>query len=407
MEDESSNNTLFAADIDALVGTKVVLPIELTNEDEVKLCQFDLHLPDGVTVATKSNGKLDARLTDRAESHSIASQMLSNGDYRFVVSSMDNDSFTGYEGTLMEITLDISATMEAGEYTVKVLNVELSVPNGNDLIVVRPAVTESKLTVKDYTLGDVNNDGSVSVTDVGCAINYILEQIPSAFVFEAADMNGDKSVSVTDVGMIINLILSEGAASRTETNMKTNYGNDVKLSLLPTNEGYDLLLENKGAFIGFQLDVELADNTTINNAMLYDDNDHVLTYQKLNNGKWRVVCYSPTNRSFSPVGTALLTLSTTDNITISNIRLTTASFNELRPADLAGTSTGISAISQDMKMSVQGGKLCINSDSDTTLLLYSLNGSLCRKLHVRRGQNTFDDLRKGVYMINNKKVILR
>lgn len=54
----------------------------------------------------------------------------------------------------------------------------------------------------------MNSDGAVSVTDVGCAINYILEQVPSVFIFEAADMNGDKSVSVTDVGMIINCILS-------------------------------------------------------------------------------------------------------------------------------------------------------------------------------------------------------
>lgn len=76
------------------------------------------------------------------------------------------------------------------------------------MIVVRPKDTESKLTVKSYTPGDVNSDGAVSVTDVGCAINYILEQVPSVFIFEAADMNGDKSVSVTDVGMIINCILS-------------------------------------------------------------------------------------------------------------------------------------------------------------------------------------------------------
>ena len=184
----------------------------------MKLCQFDLRLPDGVTVATKSNGKLDAKLTERAESRSVSATRLGNGDYRFVVSSMDNDSFMGNEGTLMEVSLDIAETMEAGEYTVKVLNAELSVPDGNDLIVVRPADTEATLTVKSYTPGDMNSDGSVSVTDVRCAINYILEQVPSTFVFEAADMNGDKSVSVTDVGMIINLILNDGAGSRKEGN---------------------------------------------------------------------------------------------------------------------------------------------------------------------------------------------
>ena len=163
-----------------------------------------------MTVVAKSNGKLDAKLTERAESNSVSSKQLDNGDYRFIVSSMDNDSFTGNSGTFMEIMLQVQSTMEAGEYTVKVFNSELSVPEGKDLKVVKPADTESKLTVRNYTPGDVNNDGSVSVTDVGCVINYKLEQVPSVFIFDAADMNGDNSISVTDVGMIINLILNAG-----------------------------------------------------------------------------------------------------------------------------------------------------------------------------------------------------
>lgn len=405
MEDESKKYSLFATDIETLVGSRVLLPIEVENEDEVMLCQFDLRLPDGVTVATKSNGKLDAKLTERAESHSVSSSQLANGDYRFIVSSLDNDSFTGNEGTLMEITLEVSATMEADEYTVKVLNVELSVPVGNDLKVVKPADTESKLTVKSYMPGDVNNDGAVSVTDVGCAINYILEQVPTVFIFEAADMNGDKSVSVTDVGMIINLILNEGAASRRTEQMTMK---DVQLSLMPVADGYELLLEDKDAFIGFQFDVELEEGATISNMQLDSESDHVLTCRKLSNGKWRVVCYSPTNSSFSSNrGGGLLTINTERTISLGDIRLTTAGFDELRPAPIAGTPTDIANIEQGMKMNVEGGKLCINSDRDTTLRLYSLGGSIYRTLQVRKGRNSFDGLRKGIYMINNQKVIVR
>ena len=87
----------------------------------------------------------------------------------------------------------------------------------------------------DITPGDVNNEGSVSVTDVGCTINYILEQVPSIFIFDAADMNGDKDISVTDVGMIINLILNEGAASRKKIQRDTN---DAQVSMIPGNDGY-------------------------------------------------------------------------------------------------------------------------------------------------------------------------
>ena len=214
--------------LEARANTQVILSIELSNEDEVKLCQFDLRLPDGVTVATKSNGKLDAKLTERAESHSVSATRLGNGDYRFVVSSMEGDSFTGNSGALMEITLDVAATMEAGQYAVKVLNTELSVPDGNDLIVVRPADTEATLTVKRYTPGDVNSDGSVSVTDVG---------------------------------IIINLILSDGAATRALSWGATEDDFLPGLSLTAIADDYRMELEQKERFIGFQFDVKLAERT--------------------------------------------------------------------------------------------------------------------------------------------------
>ena len=425
-----NTNRLMCEDLESSSGSTPTLKLILDNEDEVKLCQFDLRLPEGVTVATKSNGKLDASLTERAENHRISSQRLSNGDYRFIVSSLDYDSFTGNSGTLMEIKLDVSATMEEGEYTVKLLNAELSVPDGNDLKVVKPADTESKLIVKNYTPGDVNNDGSVSVTDVGCAINYILEQVPSVFVFEAADMNGDKTVSVTDVGMIINLILNEGiSCSRgiVEENVNNDHHFSPNLSLQTTAEGYELLLEDKEAFIGFQFDVELVDGATINDVQLIGatESDHLLTCRRLDNGKWRVVCYSPTNSTFAADDASLLTISVVGNASeryftgnagtatlgsvahFSDIRLTTVGLDELRPAALVSMPTGIANVEQGMKMGVQGNTLCITSDRDTTLRLLTIGGSVCRILHVHRGQNNFDDLRAGIYMIDNKKIIIR
>ena len=400
--------TLSGDDIQGNTGTKVTLPIILKNSTDVKLCQFDLRLPNGVTVVTKSNGKLDASLTQRAANHSISSKRLSNGDYRFVISSLDSDAFTGNDGALVEITLDIPSGMAAGEYTVKVLNVELSVPNGNDLRVVKPSDTESKLTVSSYKPGDVNNDGSVSVTDVGCIINYILEQVPSTFVFAAADMNNDGEVSVTDVGIIINKILSGEASSRSSSPSARSFSEEMILTELA--DGYQLKLEDMGSFIGFQCDVEGA---TVDEIMLLGGSDHKLACRQLSNGKYRVVCYSPTNSTFIPQGTssridnALLKLSSAENVTISNIRLTTTSLDELHPTALSGTKTGITTVEKVLQISVQGRTLHISSDREATIPVYSLDGSVYRILDVHRGENNYDDLRAGVYMINNLKIILR
>ena len=57
-------------------------------------------------------------------------------------------------------------------------------------------------------LGDVNGDGSLSVTDVGMMISYILQTNPEGFNKDAADMNGDGDITVTDVGALITKILT-------------------------------------------------------------------------------------------------------------------------------------------------------------------------------------------------------
>lgn len=398
---------LFGDDIQGCSGSKIILPINLKNSTEVKLSQFDLQLPSGVAVATKSNGKLDAMLTERARSHSISSKKLSNGDYRFVISSLDNESFVGSDGTLVEITLDISSGMADGEYTIKVLNAELSIPNGNDLQVVKPANTESKLTVSSYMPGDVNNDGIVSVTDVGNVINYILENLPSTFIFAAADMNNDNDISVTDVGYIINYILNEGAARGVNDNEQKQYYRQPALKAVAG--GYQLLMDNLNSFIGFQLDLKLTncDNMLDGLQLQNVSSDHILTFKQLADGTYRVVCYSPQNSNFNTANNVLVSILAKGEISLSNIRFTTSSMDELHYGNLWSSTTGLPAMGKDFNFCVQGNTLCIKSEIDTSLNLYNMNGSLYRTLDVQKGMNSYEGVRTGVYLINNLKFIIR
>lgn len=58
------------------------------------------------------------------------------------------------------------------------------------------------------------------------------------------------------------------------------------------------------------------------------------------------------------------------------------------------------------KIYVKEGRLCIYSLENSTLDLYSVAGSLVRKLKINRGFNEFSDLESGVYIVSNTKVIL-
>ena len=59
-------------------------------------------------------------------------------------------------------------------------------------------------------LGDVNGDGTISVSDVSMLVRYILgedEEIEN-FKIENADINGDGNISVSDVMALVDIILN-------------------------------------------------------------------------------------------------------------------------------------------------------------------------------------------------------
>ena len=56
-------------------------------------------------------------------------------------------------------------------------------------------------------IGDVNGDGTVSMSDVTTLISYVLGNNPTPIVVEACDVNGDGSVSMSDVTTLISSIL--------------------------------------------------------------------------------------------------------------------------------------------------------------------------------------------------------
>ena len=61
-------------------------------------------------------------------------------------------------------------------------------------------------------MGDVNNDGSVTIADVTVLIDYLLTQDASAVNLDAADMSGDSQVTIADVTALIDYLLNNSPA---------------------------------------------------------------------------------------------------------------------------------------------------------------------------------------------------
>lgn len=161
-----------------------------------------------------------------------------------------------------------------------------------------------------------------------------------------------------------------------------------------TTDGYQLQLENKDGFIGFQMDLQLDNGATIDGMKLIGGGDHLMTYRQLENGTWRIICYSPTNSTFEANEAALLNISTTSEMTISNIRLTTVDLSEVSLDGISAGTTGITDVKSFFSQ-------------DEELKVYTLDGRLCRIISKQSGENPLQGLKAGIYMIGNRKIVVR
>ncbi|MBR6182709.1 MAG: dockerin type I repeat-containing protein [Prevotella sp.] len=93
-------------------------------------------------------------------------------------------------------------------------------PNGNMTIGSFQAIFQQTIS----SLGDVNSDGDVNVTDVTNLVNLILSN--TAGYSSLADVNRDGQVSITDVTSLVDIILSKGGViiNNIVTNVDLIYG---------------------------------------------------------------------------------------------------------------------------------------------------------------------------------------
>lgn len=197
-------------------GVGVIVSINMKNVEEIVGFQFDLQLPEGVSLVTDTNGQYIANLSDRKDDHTLSICDMGDNTYRFISVSMNNKSFDRLDGEILNVKVRVDKTVATGAYEINVQNIELTT---SDMIMRNMPSTLSSLTVKDPTPGDVNGDMKVSVSDVASIIGYIVNDPPAVFIEKAANVNGDSKISVTDAVIVIDKILNantSAGARRTE-----------------------------------------------------------------------------------------------------------------------------------------------------------------------------------------------
>ena len=364
------DNTLSIDDMETRSGEQTVLSVNLENVVDITNLQFDLVLPEGITIAQDEDGyELIDLSTERtsARKHTIGNEAQADGSMRILCYSGSNAVFSGTEGEVLTVTLDIDGTVQEGDYTIRMKNLVLTeYTDGNPIKHTVPSV-EATISVNAYTPGDVNDDGAIDVTDISGVVNFILNTASDGLLAKAADVNDDGAVDVTDISGVVNLILNASATAATSSardmlrSATTAGGSDIRVTVLPfTLEAGEekeiyVLLDNPGdAFTGIQLDLHMPEGISVlpDGDYYYVDlgsrttsRKHVLPECSLQeDGSLRVLCYSNSNALFSGEEGDVLAITVAGDedlaggvyeMALKNIVLSRPDVTNYKPADYA------------------------------------------------------------------------
>ena len=180
---------------------------------------------------------------------------------------------------------------------------------------------EVVFNLTDYMrLGDVNDDGLINVADLAMTVKYIVGGHPKPFILRQADANNDGDVNVGDIVRIVDIITGE--VERGKHDAKSHYAKSKETytnALLTGQIADDILnvnIDKAEVFTSFQMSLSLPEGIDVSDIKLGQSYklNHQLVTGLLDDGRIKVVVYSPTNSPLLGGNGPLLVLRTNEAI---------------------------------------------------------------------------------------------
>ena len=198
-----------APEVSMGVGKTAILSIQMENDQEQEYngYQFDIFLPEGVTIAENDTSFIYSLSPRYDEKAMVKIKDFGDGYYRTMVFSLSDSIITGTEGELISLTLQADSTLDEGTYQGTISNFKLSSGIGVTFMGT-DAVFDIQIRPQEtFLMGDVNHDGVVDISDVMMTVNYSVGKKLVDFYIEEADTNGDGDIDIVDVMNIVNIVL--------------------------------------------------------------------------------------------------------------------------------------------------------------------------------------------------------
>ena len=162
-----NSNVIYIKPATAKAGETVKVSVNMKNTAAIRGFQFDLYLPDGVTIAVNAKGKtlvaLSAGRLGEDDEHSLLVAKQEDGCYRFLCSSMYEETFLGNDGEIATVTLDIPAGTADGVYPIVIKNQKLSESDISKYY--ETETVETTLTIGSTGVKEVSASGNDGTAD--------------------------------------------------------------------------------------------------------------------------------------------------------------------------------------------------------------------------------------------------
>ena len=243
--------------------------------------------------------------------------------------------------------------------------------------------------IKEFIEGDVNMDGETDVVDVVDIARYVVGTPAETFVKVLADINSDGGVDIGDAVTLVNDIAGDQNFARVYNMPKSDTEGSDELTLTKSSNSLSLCLANQRDYTAFQFDLYVPEETDVMQMQLNKERKqkHQLLYNKVEDGHWRVVALSTSNRTFAGNDGELLNLTLNDvvgNVTVRDIIF----------FDTMGNSHPFSDISLGNTTKID---LATSNPQRKEESVYTLDG---RRINGKPSK-------KGIYIINGKKFIMK
>ena len=181
-----AKDTFYIEPVNVVPGDSKTITLNLDNSQVFRGFQTDIELPEGLKIASKSNGNFDISLTDRgSSSFSVSSNLMSDGSVRILGYSTEGESIKGNQGALVRISVRASSDFSGGY--IKLKNSIFSDVNNRDV-----KLDNSQLFVGTKEQNDVSVKGGEISPEVSKAFSLELsnESEMTAFQMDVVLPNG-------------------------------------------------------------------------------------------------------------------------------------------------------------------------------------------------------------------------